>query len=169
LVPGATAVGLLINPSNGNAANQTKELKEAARKLGLQLEIQQASAEREFEPALAALAEKRVQAIQVGSDPFFYAQRTTLVALLARHALPSVHEWREFAEAGGLMSYGTNLNDAYHQTGVYVGRVLHGEKTAELPVMRLTKFELVINMKTAKALGMSVPSALQLLADEVIE
>ena len=169
LVPGATAIGTLINPTNGNAENQTKELAEATRKLGLQLHVQHASAEPEFEAALAALAQKRIQALQVASDPFFYAQRTTLVPLVARHAIPAIYEWREFIEAGGLISYGTNLNDAYYQTAGYVGRVLRGEKPADLPVMRTTRFELAINMKTAKALGLSVPNAMQLLADEVIE
>ena len=169
LVPGATAIGALINPTNGNAENQTKELTEATRKLGLQLHVQHASVEGEFEAAMAAIAQKRIQALQVASDPFFYAQRGKLIPLAARHALPAIYEWREFVEAGGLMSYGTNLNDAYYQTAVYVARVLRGEKPAELPVMRTTKFELAINMKTAKALGLSVPNAMQLLADEVIE
>jgi ABC-type uncharacterized transport system substrate-binding protein len=169
LVPGATAVGALVNPTNGNAANQTKELTEATRKLGLQLHVQHASVEQEFDAALAALADKRIQALQIASDPFFYAQRAKLVPLVARHAIPAIYEWREFVEAGGLMSYGTSLNDAYYQTAVYVARVLRGEKPADLPVMRTTKFELAINMKTAKALGLSVPNAMQLLADDVIE
>ena len=169
LVPGASVLGALINPTNGNAANQSKELLEATRKLGLHLHVQHASVEQEFEPALAALANAKIQALQVASDPFFYAQRGKLVPLVAQHAIPAIYEWREFVDAGGLLSYGTNLNDAYYQTALMVGRVLRGEKPSDLPVMRTTKFELAINMKTAKALSLSVPNAMQLLADEVIE
>jgi putative ABC transport system substrate-binding protein len=169
LVPQAGEIGVLVNPTNANAQNQTKDVQEAGRTLGAQVHLIQASNEREIDSALAGLAQKRTGALLVASDPFFFARRQQLIALAARHSIPAIYEWREFAEAGGLMSYGTHLTDAYRQAGRYVGRILRGEKPAELPIMRTTKFEFVINLKTAKALGLSIPNAMQLLADEVIE
>jgi putative tryptophan/tyrosine transport system substrate-binding protein len=169
LVPRLDAVAALVNPTNANAENQTRELKEAARTLRLQLHILNASGERDFDAAFASLIQLRAGGLVVASDPFFFGRRQQLIALAAHHAVPAIYEWREFAEAGGLMSYGTNLTDAYRQAGVYTGRILNGERPADLPVVRSTKFELVINLKTAKALGLAVPNAMQLLADEVIE
>jgi putative ABC transport system substrate-binding protein len=169
LVPRLNVVAALVNPSNANAESQTRELQEAARTLGLQLHVLRASAERDFDTAFASIIQVRAGGLVVASDPFFFGRRQLLIALAARHAVPAIYEWREFVQVGGLMSYGTNLTDAYRQAGVYTGRILNGEKPADLPVVRSTKFELVINLKTAKALGLVVPNAMQLVADEVIE
>jgi putative tryptophan/tyrosine transport system substrate-binding protein len=169
LVPRLRVAAALVNPSNANAENQTRELQEGSRTLGLELHILRASSERDFDAAFANLIQVRAGGLVVASDPFFFSRRQQLIALAARHAVPAIYEWREMAEAGGLMSYGTNLTDAYRQAGVYTGRILNGEKPADLPVVRPTKFELVLNLKTAKALGLVVPNALQLVADEVIE
>jgi putative ABC transport system substrate-binding protein len=169
LVPRLNVVAALVNPSNANAESQTRELQEAARTLGLQLHVLRASAERDFDTAFASIIQVRAGGLVVASDPFFFGRRQLLIALAARHAVPAIYEWREFVQVGGLMSYGTNLTDAYRRAGVYTGRILNGEKPADLPVVRSTKFELVINLKTAKALGLVVPNAMQLVADEVIE
>jgi putative ABC transport system substrate-binding protein len=169
LVPRAATVAALVNPTNANAANQTRELTEAARKLALTLHILNATSETEFEAAFARIARLRADALHVASDPFFYGRRRQLVELAARHMIPAIYEWREFSEAGGLASYGTSIAEAYRQAGVYTGRILKGEKPADLPVMQSTKFEFVINLKTAKALGIEVPPALSARADEIIE
>jgi putative ABC transport system substrate-binding protein len=145
------------------------DVQEAARVVGRQINILYASSERELETAFATLAPSRAGALLVGSDPYFNTRRDQIIALAARHAIPAIYEWREFAMAGGLMSYGTSITDAYRQAGVYTGRVLKGEKPADLPVMQATKFDFVINLKTAKVLGLAVPNSMQLLADEVIE
>jgi ABC-type uncharacterized transport system substrate-binding protein len=137
--------------------------------LGLQLMVLKASSEREIETAFATMARQSGVALLLGVDPFFLERRDHIVALAARHAIPAIYPVREFAVAGGLMSYGSHFADSYRQAGVYTGRIVRGEKPADLPVQRSTKFEFVINFKTAKALGLAVPNSMQLLADEVIE
>jgi putative ABC transport system substrate-binding protein len=169
LVPKAATIGVLINPSWVHAETQSKDLQAAARTLGLQIDIVNASNESSIDTAFATLAERRIGALLVSSVPFFTSRRDQLVALAARHGMAAIYAQRELVAAGGLMSYGTNLAEAYHQAGVYTGRILKGEKPADLPVLRPTKFELVINLKTAKALGLPVPDKLLVGADEVIE
>ena len=169
LIPQARAIGGLFNPGLPTADPQMKEVEAAARTLGLELHIAKASSEREFEPAFAALVQQRVAALLVETNPFFTNRREQIIALAARHAMPAIYGLREYAADGGLISYGTSRAEGYRQAGVYVGRVLKGEKPADLPVMQPTKFELVINLKTAKALGLTIPLIMQMTADEVIE
>jgi putative ABC transport system substrate-binding protein len=169
LVPGTTAVAALMNPNFPGTEKQLSDLEAAARVLGLQLIVLRASTDREIDAAFATIAQRGGGALFVGVDPFLYERRDHIVALAARHAIPAIYSFREFAVAGGLMSYGTDFADAYRQAGIYTGRVVRGEKPADLPVQRSTKFEFVINFKTAKALGLAVPNSMQLLADEVIE
>jgi putative ABC transport system substrate-binding protein len=169
LVPQAAVVAALVNPSNLAAEAQSRELQQAARALGLQLHIVQARHEGEFETALAQVVSLKAGALVVAADAFFFSRGQELVALVARYAVPGIYEWREFTEVGGLASYGTKLNDAYRQAGIYTARILKGEKTFDLPVMQSTKFEFVINLKTAKALGLEVSPTLSARADEVIE
>ena len=140
LVPKAKAIAALINPTNANAENQTKETTEAARTLGLELHVLNATNEQEIDTAFTRLVQHRASALAVASDPFLFARRQRLIGLAARHAVPAIYEWREFVEAGGLLSYGTSLSDAYRQAGIYVGRVLKGEKPSDLPVFQTTKF-----------------------------
>jgi putative ABC transport system substrate-binding protein len=144
-------------------------LQTAGGALGLQLHIVNAATEGELGEAFTTLVQQQAGALLVAADPFFNDRREALVALAAQHALPAIYEWREFAAAGGLVSYGTIISDAYRQAGVYTGRILKGEKPADLPVVQPTRFELVINIKTAKALGITVPQTLAVAADEVIE
>ena len=169
MVPTATTIAVLINPNFSPAQNELRDAQAAATRLGLQLVVLRANIESDFAGAFADLVRQRAGALLVSASPFFFSRRAQLVVLAARHAVPAMYEWREFAEAGGLMSYGTVLADAYRQAGIYVGRILKGEKPADLPVMQSTKFELVLNLKTAKALGLNVPDKLLALADEVIE
>jgi putative tryptophan/tyrosine transport system substrate-binding protein len=169
LIPQARVIGALFNPDLPTADPQTREVEAAARTLGLELHIAKASSEREFEPALAALVQQRVAALLVEANPFFNTMREQIVAAAARHALPAIYGLREYTADGGLISYGTSRAEGYRQAGVYVGRVLKGEKPADLPILQPTKFELVINLKTAKALGLTVPDKLLVAADEVIE
>jgi putative ABC transport system substrate-binding protein len=169
LVPRVTTIAALVNPTGANAENQSRELKETARTLGLELHVLSAGSERDIDTAFASMVQTRIGALVVAADPFFNARRKELVALAARHAIPAIYEWREFAAVGGLMSYGTILPDAYRQAGVYTGRILKGDKPADMPVVQPTKFELVVNLKTAKALGVKISDDLLSLADEVIE
>ena len=169
LVPTSALMAVLVNPTNPNVETQSIDIKEAARAVDQQVIILQASTERGLDTAFVRLAELRTGALLVGADPFFFHRRNHIVALAARHATPAIYEQREFAVAGGLASYGTNLADGYRQVGIYTGRVLRGENPAELPIMQSTRFEFVLNLKTAKTLGLTIPNAMQLLADEVIE
>jgi putative ABC transport system substrate-binding protein len=166
-VPSATVMGLLVNPTNPNAESQAKNTQTAALRLGLQLQVLSASAESEFEAAFAKLRELRVGGLIISQDVLFNTKSTQLAALTARHAIPAIALVREFATAGGLISYGASRLDSWRQAGIYVGRILKGEKPSELPVMQPTKFELTVNLKTAKALGLNLPYVG--LADEVIE
>ena len=162
-------IAALINPNYAQAQAQEAEVQEAARRIGRRMVVVSASSERDFDPAFATFKQEKADALVVAADPFFNASRTLLVALAARHGLPAVYEFREFAAAGGLMSYGTSLPGMHRQVGVYTGRILKGAKPADLPVQQPTKFELVINLKTAKTLSLMVPSTLLVLADELIE
>jgi putative ABC transport system substrate-binding protein len=169
LVPRASVIGVLLNPSNRIAELQMLELQEAARSLGLKLIVLRASTERELDSAFATLAQQRVGALLVANDPWFISERKRLVTLAAHHAVPTSFSDQADAVAGGLMSYGASIADSFRQAGVYVGRILKGEKPADLPVVQPTKFELIINLKTAKALGLDIPATLLARADEVIE
>jgi putative ABC transport system substrate-binding protein len=169
LVPTATLIALLLNPTYPSAENQSRDLQAAARTLGLQLHVLHASSERDFETVFATLAQMRAGALVIGNDPFFNSRSERLAALSIRHGMPAIFQNREFAAAGGLMSYGTNLAATYRQVGIYTGRILKGEKPADMPVQQPTKFELIINLKTARALGIAVPLPLIGRADEVIE
>jgi len=169
LVPQVKEIALLVNPNNPTAERMTEAVQEAARTKRLELHILKASSRDEFETAFASLAQLQAGALLVGNDPFFFNRRDQLVALAARYAVPAMYEWREFVAAGGLASYGTSVASIYRQAGVYVGRVLAGTKPADLPIEQPTKFELVVNLKTASTLGLTVPPSMLDLADEVIE
>jgi putative tryptophan/tyrosine transport system substrate-binding protein len=165
----AEAIAVLINPTLHFADAQRRDVQEGASRVGVRLVMLHASAESDFERAFAALVDERADALVVCADPFFNSRRKQLVALAAHHRVPAIYEWREFAEDGGLMSYGTSLTDAYRQIGGYTGRILKGAKPADLPVLQPTTFELVINLKTAKSLNLSLSPTLLGRADEVIE
>ena len=169
LVPAAAVIAVLVNPTTRNADEQLAEIREAARVTGQSIHIVNAVSERDFNAVFAAIVQKRVGALFVGGDPFFTSRRADLVELAAHHAIPASYAFRDFALAGGLLSYGANLLEVHRQAGIYAGRILNGAKPAELPVLQPTKFELVINLKTAKALGLTVPPSLLARADEVIE
>jgi putative tryptophan/tyrosine transport system substrate-binding protein len=167
--PAASEFGLLVNPNNPNAEPDTRHAKAAADSLGRKIHVVYASSERDLGSAFAALTERHVVALVVVPDALFVSQRQQLAMLASRHAIPTIYSNRAYADAGGLMSYGASQLDAYRQAGIYVGRILNGEKPADLPVIQPTKFELVINLKTAKTLGVAVPQTLLVAADEVIE
>jgi putative ABC transport system substrate-binding protein len=169
LLPKAARIGLLVNPSNANVEGVTKDVMAAAATLGVQIDVVQASDSREIEAAFATLVRNKANALLIGSDVFFSSRRVQLATLTTRDAIPAVQNVREFAEVGGLMSYGTSLTEAFRQLGVYTGRILKGAKPADLPVVQSTKFEFVINLPTARALGIEIPPTLLARADEVIE
>jgi putative tryptophan/tyrosine transport system substrate-binding protein len=169
MLPKATPIAVLINPNYADAENQLRDVQEAAARLGVQLVVVRANAESDFNAAFSTVVQQRSGALLVCASPFFNNKREQLVVLAARHALPTIYEWRDFAAAGGLMSYGTSLADAYRQAGVYAGLILKGAKPADLPIVQATRFEFVINLSTAKALRIEVPPTLSARADEVIE
>jgi len=170
LMPSATRVGVLVNPVNASVTETTlSEVAAAARPMGLQIKVVNASTSGEIETAFASFMRERPDVLFVAADPYFYTRRVQFAVLAARHAMPTTYSQRDFAQAGGLMSYGTNIADAYRQIGVYAGRILKGAKPADLPVVQASKFELVINLATARALGLAVPPTLLARADEVIE
>jgi putative ABC transport system substrate-binding protein len=169
LVPQAGVIALLVNPNSAAAEGQTRDVQKAARAKGVQLSILKASTESEIDAAFASLVQLQAGALLVGADPFFNSRREKLVALSARFAVPAIYEWREFAELGGLISYGPSQAGLWRQVGIYAGRILKGEKPADLPVQQPTTFELVVNLNTAKVLGLTVPPSILARADEVIE
>jgi putative ABC transport system substrate-binding protein len=169
LVPAANPIGVLANPNFADAHTQVRDVEDAARSLGLELLVLKASTELEIDAAFNQLVQRRIGAVLIGSDPFFTTRRGQLAALTLRHGIPAMFDLREYAAAGGLMSYGASLLDGYRQGGIYTGRILKGEKPADLPVMQSTKFDFVINLNIAKALGVAFPLGLLAIADEVIE
>jgi len=169
LVPAARVVGVLIDGNRPEADGQVRDLQAAARTLGRQLVVARVVAEREFDAAFASLVAQKAEALMVAASPAFTSWRDQLIALSARHAIPTIYQFRDFATSGGLLSYGASATDSYRQAGVYVGRILKGEKPADLPVLQPVKFDLVINLVTGKALGLDVPEKLLALATEVIE
>jgi putative tryptophan/tyrosine transport system substrate-binding protein len=169
LIPNAAQIAVLVNPTFAGAEAITDDMQAAARVLGLRLHVLNASTEQELDSAIASIGQVPARALVVTSDPFFLSRRDRLVSVISRHAVPAIYQFREFVTAGGLVSYGANLADGYRLVGVYAGRIIKGEKPADLPVVQPSKFELVINLKTAKALGLDVPPTLLARADEVIE
>jgi putative ABC transport system substrate-binding protein len=169
MVPKTSVVAVLLNPSGLQAEGQSKVLQDAARSLGVQMGFFNAGTEHDLETALAAIVQSKIGGLIVTADPFFFAQRNIVATWAVRNEIAAISVYREWANAGGLMSYGASLTGAYQQAGVYVARILKGEKPAELPVVQPTKFEFVINLKTAKALRLEVPPTVLALADEVIE
>ena len=169
LIPPAVTIALLTNPANPFGQAERREVETAARTLGLELHIANAKHQDEIDALFPSLIAQGARAIVIGADAYYFNQRSQIAALAARYAIPAIAQWREYPAAGGLMSYGSNIPDAYRLTGIYVGRILKGEKPADMPVQQPTKFELVINLKAAKALGLSIPPTLLATADEVIE
>lgn len=169
LAPDARTVAFLVDPKNPTAHLQQTQAQAAAKTLGLQMQVLTAGTEAEIEMAFTNMIQRRAEAILVGDSPFFLGGRDKLIALCAQHAIPAIFQWREYVVAGALMSYGTSLAAAYRQLGVYIGRILHGERSADLPVMQPSVFELVVNLKTANALGIVIPPSVLAQADEVIE
>jgi putative ABC transport system substrate-binding protein len=169
LVPKATSIALLVNPGSPAAETQLRDLQSAAHTLGLQIDVLHASTDPELDAVFAALDRLRPGALLIGNDAFFTGRSEQIAAMSLRHALPAIYQFREFTAAGGLMSYGASFADSYRPAGLYIGRILKGEKPADLPVQQATRIELVINLKTAKSLGLDMPLALLTRADEVIE
>jgi putative tryptophan/tyrosine transport system substrate-binding protein len=169
LLPSLTTLAALVNTKRPKPVSSADDLENAARSIGLKIHILPAGTDGEIDAAFEALPGLKADGLLVGADPFFLSNRGKIVALAARHAVPTIYELREFVDDGGLMSYGTSITESYHQAGNYLARVLKGEKPADLPVVQSTKFDLIINLKTAKALGLTVPPNLLTLADEVIE
>jgi putative tryptophan/tyrosine transport system substrate-binding protein len=169
LVPKATTIGMLVNPNTAETESERRDVQTAAQATGQRLFILDVSSDRDIETAFATFVQRGAGALLIGTGAFMFANRERIVTLAARHALPSSHTQREVAVAGCLMSYGTSISDAYRQVGMYAGRILKGERPADLPVMRATKFEFVLNLKTAKTLGLDIPPTLLAIADEVIE
>jgi putative ABC transport system substrate-binding protein len=169
VLPSAAVVGLLVNPANPTSESQIADVRAAVRSFGVDLLILNAGSERDIDAAFASFIQQRANAIIIGADGFFLSRRDQLVGLAGRHALPAIYYLREFADVGGLISYGASITDAYRLAGGYAGRILKGERPADLPVQQTVKFELAINLKTAKTLGLTVPDKLLVVADEVIE
>jgi putative ABC transport system substrate-binding protein len=169
LIPAGKTIGLLVGPDSSDVAAEWKDVEEAARAVRQELIVLQATSEQDIDTAFATLVQRGAGALFAGTGAFMTSHREQLVALSAQYRLPAIYGLREFVVAGGLMSYGASIVDAYHQVGIYTGRILRGEKPGDLPVMRSTKFEFVINLKTAKTLGLQIPDRLLALADEVIE
>jgi putative ABC transport system substrate-binding protein len=169
LVPGVEVIALLVNPNTAAGQSQTRDVQDAARALGQRLVVLNADSDATLDGSFAALGREHVGALLVGGDPFFDIRRDRVIALASQHRMPAIYQFREYALAGGLMSYGASITDMYRQVGLYVGRVLKGEKPADLPVVGPTKFELVINIKTARAMGVKISDNLLTLANEVIE
>jgi putative tryptophan/tyrosine transport system substrate-binding protein len=169
LIPSARNIAMIINPNNPSSETDIKDVQKAASSVAQQLRIFKATSEQEIDASFEALSRERADAILVAHDPFFFSRRTQLVSLAERHKLPAIYEFREFVTGGGLISYGNIIADNYRAAGVYVGRILNGADPADLPVVQPTKFEMVINLKTAKTLGLTVPPTLLARADEVIE
>jgi ABC-type uncharacterized transport system substrate-binding protein len=170
VVPKAVRIAVLVNPANTTISETTlRDVTEAARALGLQIQVLNASTSRDIEAAFATLVRDRADALYIGPDQFFGARRVQFATLAMRHVIPTIYSNRQFPEVGGLMSYGADFAERFRQVGVMSGQILKGAKPADLPVVQSTKFEFVINMQTARALGLEVPNSLQLLADEVIE
>jgi putative ABC transport system substrate-binding protein len=169
LVPGISPIGALLNPSFPPAVRQLQDIEDAARTINQKLFVAKASNDMELNAALASLVAEGVRAVLVAADPYFDTRRDRIIAFAAENRIPAIYQFREYAVAGGLFSYGPSITDSYRQAGIYAGRILKGVKPADLPILQPTKFELVINLKTATALGLDVPNSMQLLADEVIE
>jgi putative ABC transport system substrate-binding protein len=170
MVPAATTIALLVNPTSPNLAEpEARAMQAAAPMLGLHLHVSHASNEQDFESVFADLVQRRIEALVIGSDALFNTRLAQLASLSLRHRLPAIHAWRAFATAGGLISFGSNISAGFHQVGAYTARILKGEKPSDLPVEQVTKIELILNPKTAKALGLTVPPSLLARADEVIE
>ena len=169
IVPNAKVIGTLVNPSYTNAETESSELREAARQLGQQLSVQKVGAESEIESAFDTLVKQRIDALIINGDAFFNRMRDGIIELVAIHSIPTIYPWSEYAASGGLISYGPSLSDGFRQAGVYAGAILKGSKPADLPVLQPVKFELAINVKTAKALRLDIPPSLLARADEVIE
>jgi putative ABC transport system substrate-binding protein len=169
LVPNATVIGMLVNPTFADAETHARDAKDAAIPLGLQIHVVRARTVDDFDAAFAALAQQKINALLLANDAFFLSERRKLIALAARYAIAAIYFWREFALDGGLMSYSPSLAQAYRQVGIYTGKILSGTKPADLPVVQPTKFEFVINLKTAKTLGLAFPPGLLAITDEVIE